>query len=170
MTPAILVLPTGVHVVLEQKGAIMKSRKLKITLLALLGFIAAEGAVQAQAADITVVNQSSTLIHPYYRSNCWDTSVINGKPGEWVFFGGILGNSQFTWPQFELLLKAKCKSPKVSFTFALDGEAPPTGNGTKHRTTKLDFDATVPLYEITIAGVPQIVDVTPADDDGDGDN
>ncbi len=125
----------------------MKNRKLKITMLALLGFLAAEGAVQAQAADITAVNRTFAVYHPYFRSNCWDTSIINGKPSEWLFFGGILGNDQFT----------------------LDGEAPPTGHGMKERVTKLEFDATVPVYTITVGNVPEIVDVTPADSDGDDD-
>ena len=89
----------------------MKNRKMKITMLALLGFIAAEAAMQAQAADITVVNRTSPVIHPYYRSNCWDTSMVNVKPNEWAFFGGIRGNDQFTWPAFDGLLKAGCKKP-----------------------------------------------------------
>src|ERR1017187_7676321 len=146
----------------------MKNRKLKIAMLAALGFLAA-GAIEAQAADITVIDQTSYLIHPYFRSNCWNTSMVNGQPGEWVFFGGILSGTQFTWPQFELLLKAKCKNPIVRFTFALDGEAPPTGHAMKERTTKLEFDATVPVYTITLGNLPEIVGVKPADTDGDDD-
>ena len=146
----------------------MKSRKLRIVLLATLGFLGA-GAIEAQAADITVLDQTSYLIHPYYRSNCWDPAFSSAKAKDWVFFGGIGANSQFTWPQFELLLKAKCRNPVVRFTFALDGEAPPTGPGMKERRTKLEFDATVPVYTITLGNVPEIVNVTPADDDGDND-
>jgi hypothetical protein len=96
--------------------------------------------------------------------------MVNAKPNEWVFFGGILGNDQFTWPAFEGLLKASCKKPVVRFTFTLDGEAPPTGHGMKERVTKLEFDATVPVYTITVGNVPEIVDVTPADNDGDNDD
>jgi hypothetical protein len=146
----------------------MKNRKLKITMLALLGFVAA-GAIESQAADILVIDQTSQLIHPYFRSNCWDPASVSAKGNEWVFFGGILPGTQFTWPQFELLLKAKCKNPVVRFTFALDGEAPPTGPGMKERRTKLEFDATVPVYTITLGNVPEIVNVTPVDDDGDDD-
>jgi hypothetical protein len=58
----------------------------------------------------------------------------------------------------------------VRFAFTLDGEAAPTGRGIKERTTKLEFDATVPVYTITVGNVPEIVDVTPDDNDGDGDD
>lgn len=146
----------------------MKNSKLKIAMLAALGFLGA-GAIEAQAADITVIDQTSQLIHPYFRSNCWDPAGVGARANEWVFFGGILSGTQFTWPQFELLLKAKCKNPVVRFTFALDGEAPPTGHGMKERVTKLEFDATVPVYTITLGNVPEIVNVTPADNDGDDD-
>ena len=39
----------------------------------------------------------------------------------------------------------------------------------KERVTKLEFDATVPVYTITLGNVPEIVNVTPADSDGDND-
>lgn len=46
--------------------------------------------------------------------------------------------------QFEVLLDPKCGHPIVSYTYALGGEAPPTGRGMQERTTTLFFDATVP--------------------------
>jgi len=39
----------------------------------------------------------------------------------------------------------------------------------KERTTKIEFDATVPLYAFTVGNVPELVDVTPADSEGDDD-
>ena len=144
----------------------MKRTVFKPLLLAIAGIALAEA---AQAADITVVNGSSDLIHPYYKSNCWDPAQIaTPSPNAWVYFGAISANGQFTWPAFEDLFKAKCKNPKLSFTFALDGEAPPTaGHVLKHRTVKLDFDATVPVYTITLGNKPVVTSVTPDEDDSD---
>jgi len=139
----------------------------KIVLLAAMTSLAA---LSAQAADITLLNPSSSLIHPYFRSNCWDPSISTAKPNEWVFFGGVLSHSQFTWPAFETLLRPGCKRPDVSFTFALDGEAAPTGHGNRERTTRLEFDATVPVYTLTVTDVPELTSVTPKgyrDDDND---
>ena len=145
----------------------MKNRKLKITLLALLGFLAAESAVQAQATDVTVVNRVPATIHPYFRTKCWAVPPAV-DPNGWRFAGGILGNSQFTWDAFEGQLRANCKHPVLRFTFAMDGEAPPTGRGIKERVTKMEIGS-VPVFTITLGNVPEIVDVTP-DDDGDGDD
>jgi len=150
----------------------MKRPLMKAVMLATVGLALAELGLEAQAADITVIDGSSSLIHPYFKSNCWDPSLISApSPNAWVFFGGIGAHSQFTWPAFEGLLKAKCKNPKVHFTYVLDGEAPPVvGQVKKSRKVNLDFDASVPVYTITLGDVPVITDVTPADDDNDDDD
>jgi hypothetical protein len=142
----------------------------KAVLVAIAGTALVALTSPAEAADITVINASSDLIHPYFKSNCWDPAQIaTPGPDEWVYFGGIGSNSQFTWNTFEVLLKAKCRNPRVSFTFALDGEAPPTGHVPKHRTVKLDFDATVPVYTISLGNKPVVTSVTP-DEDNDRDD
>lgn len=148
----------------------MKSTLMKAVMLATAGLALVEIGLEAQAADITVIDSSSSVIHPYFKSNCWDPTQISGSARDWVFFGGIGSHSQFTWT-FEGLLKAKCKNPKVRFTYVLDGEAPPvTGHVPKKRKVVLDFDPTVPVYTITIGDDPVITDVTPGDDDNDDDD
>ena len=63
----------------------MKNRKLKITMLAALGFLGA-GAIEAQAADITVIDQTSQLIHPYFRSPSMPSARIPScaSPSRWT--------------------------------------------------------------------------------------
>ena len=151
----------------------MNSRNLKLSLLA-LGFVAF-GAVEAQAADINVVNHVQNVIHPYFRASCWAKDFNGGDTGkkEWVFFGGIGANSQFTWTTFEVLLKPKCRNPIIRYTFTVGDEAAPTGKGLQERTTRIDFDVTVPVYTITLSSVPGLTDVTPeqeGDHDGDDDS
>ena len=149
----------------------MKRNQIKAAMLAVAGIALAEAGLEAQAADITVIDTSSSLIHPYFRSNCWDPAQIAADAKTWVFFGGINARGQFTWPAFEGLLKAKCKHPKVRFTYVLDGEpAPAVGQVVKDRRVVLDFDPTTPVYTITIGDVPVITGVTPADDDSDDDD
>lgn len=135
--------------------------KSRIAMLTLLGSLAAGAALTAQAADITVVNTSSTSIHPYFRSNCWNPAIASARPNEWVFFGAIGAHSQFTWPAFEQLLDPGCRHPVVRYTYALDGEAAPTGHGQRERTVKLMFDAAEPVYTLTISDVPVVTSVTP---------
>ncbi|HLX22587.1 MAG TPA: hypothetical protein VKR38_04500 [Usitatibacter sp.] len=147
--------------------------KMKTMMLAIAGLALAEMGLEAQAADVTVIDSSSSPIHPYFKSNCWsaDMKANNPDPKQWVFFGGIGARSQFTWGPFEDLLNPKCKHPKVSFTYVLDGEAPPVpGKVPKARKATLDFDPTVPAYTITINDIPVITGVTPADDDNDDDD
>jgi hypothetical protein len=145
------------------------SPKSRIAIAALLGCLAAPAAFQAQAADIQVVTATHLRIHPYFRSNCWDPAFTVAKPRDWVSFGTISGHAEFTWSPFELLLKANCKHPTVTFTYNLDGEPEPTGRGQRERTTKLMFDASVPVYSITVGDVSwtQITGVTPSDDRDD---
>jgi hypothetical protein len=140
------------------------NRQSRTAIATLLGTLAAATALQAQAADITVTNSSSQLTHPYFRSNCWNPAFTTAKPHEWVFFGGIGPRSQFTWPQFELLLDPSCRHPIVSYTYALDGEAAPKGHGMRERTATLFFDETVPVYQLQITDVPELTSVTPARD------
>jgi hypothetical protein len=151
----------------------MNRNRLKALVLAFASLALAEVSLEAQATDITVVDSSSFPIHPYFKSNCWsaDMKVNNPDPKQWVFFGGIGSMSQFTWSPFEGLLNPKCRNPKVSFTFVLDGEPAPTpGHVAKDRKVKLDFDTTVPVYTINLGNIPVVTGVTPTDDDSDGDD
>ena len=147
------------------------NRKSRTAIATLLGSLAAAAALQAQAGDIIVTNSSSQLIHPYFRSNCWNPAFLTVKPREWVFFGGIGPRSQFNWDHFQLLLDPNCRHPIVRYTYALDGEAPPTGHGMRQRSTMLFFDLSVPVYALQITDVPELTSVTPArESDRDGDN
>ena len=148
------------------------NRKSRIAIATLLGSLAAATAFQAQAGDIVVTNSSSQLIHPYFRSNCWKPSFLTAKPGDWVFFGGIGARSQFNWDHFQVLLDPACRHPIVRYTYALDGEAAPTGHGIRERTTTIFFDESVPVYTLQITDVPELTSVTPAgetDRDGNDD-
>jgi hypothetical protein len=150
----------------------MKRNQTKALILAVAGIALAEAGLTAQAADLTVVDRSSSAIQPYFKSNCWSAAMKanNPDPRQWVFFGGIGARGQFTWT-FQDLLDPKCKHPKVSFTYALNGESAPTpGHVAKGRKTTLDWDSTVPVYTITVDDVPLITSVTPSDDDHDGDD
>ena len=147
----------------------MDARKLKLSMLA-LGFVAF-GALEAQATDLGVANQLGQVTHPYFRSSCWVDGFNGGtvKPKDWVFFGGIGPGGEFTWT-FSDMLDPKCRHPIVHYTFTLDGEAPPTGKGLRERTTRIEWDSTVPLYMITQGNLPIITDVTPDDNDHDRDD
>ena len=82
------------------------------------------GPLAAQAVDITVQNNGNVVIHPYFRSNCWNPDFSTAK-NEWVFFGGILPHTQFTWgPGFETLGDPACRNPYLEFTYVEEGEAP----------------------------------------------
>ncbi len=147
--------------------------KMKAMMLAIAGLALAETALEAQAADVTVIDSSSSLIHPYFKSNCWSAAMKanNPDPRQWVFFGGIGARNQFTWGPFEDFLDPKCKHPKVSFTYVLDGEpAPVPGKVPRARKAALEFDPTVPVYTITINDIPVITGVTPSDDDDNDDD
>ncbi len=147
----------------------MNRKQLKALILATAGIALAQVSLQAQAVDMTVVDGSSFVIHPYFKSNCWggQMKVNNPDPKKWVFFGGIAPGTQFTWSPFEDMIDPKCRNPKVSFTFVLDGEPAPTDDAKRSRTVKLDFDATVPVYTIDLGNKPVVTTVTPADDDED---
>lgn len=111
-------------------------KRMSLALCAALGLAA--GSAQA-IGDVNVVNSSSIFIHPYFKSNCW-SSEFNKGADEWVFFGGIGPNSQFTWDNFYLLLDPKCRNPIVKFTYNLNGEAPPHETIVE-RTVVLHYDA-----------------------------
>jgi hypothetical protein len=114
-------------------------RRLTIALGAAMTLAA--GAAQA-IGDIQVVNGSSSLIHPYFKSNCWNPEfVATPDPGTWVFFGGIGAHGQFTWNDFYLLLDPKCKNAVVKFTYALPGEDAPHETVVE-RTVLMQYDAT----------------------------
>ncbi len=113
-------------------------KRLAIALCATLTFAA--GAAQA-AGDMQVVNGSSTVIHPYFKSNCWNPEFIGTpEPGTWVFFGGIGPHGQFTW-EFNLFLRPNCKNPVVKFTYSLPGEDAPHETDVE-RTVLMQYDAT----------------------------
>ena len=78
--------------------------------------------LQADATDIRLSNMSATNVHPWFRSNCFAPPTPSNQ---WVFFGNVGAFSQFTWPQFELLLDPACKKPVVEFTYNVGGMLPP---------------------------------------------
>ena len=91
--------------------------------------------------DITVTNSSgSTIIHPYFKSNCWNRAIIDKGPDEWLFAGALLPRSQFNWDSFFLLLDPKCRNPIVKFTYVPDG-APAPHETVVSRTVVLQYDA-----------------------------
>jgi hypothetical protein len=77
---------------------------------------------QADATDIRASNLSSFDIHPWFRSNCFAAPTPRNV---WNNFGGIGRFSQFTWPQFEVLLDPACKHPVVEFTYTVNNMLPP---------------------------------------------
>jgi hypothetical protein len=120
-------------------------------------------ALNASATDVTLVNQDGNTIHPYFKSNCWDPAQITGADPVtgWVFFGGVNAHGQFTWTQFQSLLLATCKHPRVKFTFVLDGETPGKHVPRNLRTT---IDLSDPVFTITVVDNPVI---QPGDSDDD---
>ena len=128
----------------------------------LLGGMTLDARANDVANDVTAINQTSTNIHPYFRSNCWLPNFSTAKPSDWVYFGTIDAHTQFGPWFFNTLLKDHCAKPVLRFTFALDGEAAPTGSGIKDRTVKLDLDQ--PLITITLGENPVIKSVVPNDD------
>ena len=149
----------------------MKRNNRKVILAAaitglLLGGMTLDARATDVATDVTAINQTSTNIHPYFRSNCWLPNFSTAKPGDWVYFGTIDAHTQFGPWTFNVLMKGDCVKPVLRFSFALDGEAPPTGSGIKDRTIKLELDQ--PLTTITLGENPVIKSVIP-DDDNDAD-
>ena len=113
---------------------------LKRTAVALAASLALTAGSAFAAGDIRVINSSSRLIHPYFKSNCWNPAILGTSPGEWVFFGGILARSSFNWNDFYGLLDPKCRNPIVKFTYNLDGEDVPHETIVE-RTVVLHYDA-----------------------------
>ena len=114
--------------------------RLQRTAIALAStLVLASGSVLA-IGDIQVSNNGGRVIHPYFKSNCWNPELIGAGPGEWVFFGGIGPDSSFNWDRFHVLLDPKCRNPLVKFTYALDGEDPPRETVVE-RTVVLHYDA-----------------------------
>jgi len=111
----------------------------------LVAALCATAAVSANPAfaigDIQVTNGGGQLIHPYFKSNCWNPAFLTAGAGEWVFFGGIFPGSTFTWDNFHLLLDPKCRNPIVKFTYAMPGEEAPHETVVP-RTVVLNYDAT----------------------------
>ena len=117
-------------------------RQLKRISLATVAALAlAAGAAQAAPGDITVTNSSAIGIHPYFKSNCWNSEFLQQGADEWVFFGFIGPVNQFTWDRFYVLLDPKCKNPVVKFTFTHPGESAP-GATDVQRTVVMHYDAT----------------------------
>jgi hypothetical protein len=112
-----------------------------------LAFVAALSlaAASAQAGgEIRLVNGGSQIVHPYFKSNCFtpefNAAVNAANPMEWVFFGGVLAHTQFTWG-FADIIDAKCKNAVIKLTYTLDGEPAPQGNDVS-RTVLLQYDPT----------------------------
>jgi hypothetical protein len=101
-------------------------------------------AASAQAGgEIRIVNGSSQLIHPYFRSNCFTQeflAAVQEAKNSWVFFGGILSHTQFTWG-FADIIDPKCKNAVIKVTYTLDGEAAPQETVVE-RTVLLQYDPT----------------------------
>ena len=113
---------------------------LKRTAIALAAALSLNAASALAIGDIRLQNGSSQIVHPYFKSNCWDPAFTSAGPGEWVFFGGVLGGTGFTWNDFYGLLDPKCRNPVVKVTYTLGGEAPPHETVVE-RTVVLHYDA-----------------------------
>jgi hypothetical protein len=140
-------------------------RSLQIALAA-AAFAATLGtSSQALAAgDIAFINPSSTFLHPYFRSNCWSPAfgAVPNADG-WVFFGGVLAHSQFTWTAFQDILDPACKKPKIDFAYSMDG-TPPPAHPARNKIEKIRFN---PLVDYVITVVDNPVIQRPADEDDD---
>ena len=123
----------------------------RLTLALCATMTLAAGAAQA-AGDIQVVNGTDNLIHPYFKSNCWNP----GQPGVWLYFGGIGAHDTFTWPDFSTMLRPNCKHPVVKFTFTLDGEPDPTEKD-QDRTVVMQYDATE-NHRAVLGYIPVVLD------------
>jgi hypothetical protein len=136
-------------------------KRISLAILAALSL----GALEARAGqgDIKVVNQTAVLIHPYFKTSCWDGVTI-AKTREWVFFGGIGPFSQFTWAQFQALLDPKCRKPVLKFSFTQDGDPPLTRAFHRRVVTMKPFDPTQD-YSVTLGTNVVITDVEPDEDD-----
>jgi len=77
--------------------------------------------LHAAAVDITVKVPSGTGIKPWFRSNCWVSDMP--QTTDWVDFGFIQVFTQFTWTEFEVLMKAKCRRPYLELSYTVAGEA-----------------------------------------------
>lgn len=114
-------------------------KRTPIAVLAALSFAA--GTALAAPGDLTVVNASSTPIHPYFKSKCWNPALFpDAKPHDWVFFGGIAARSQFTWNFNELLDPACKRDGDLKFTFTTS-DAPPSRRVDDEQKTEVDFNA-----------------------------
>ena len=91
--------------------------------------------------DITLTNHSQNIVSPYVKTNCWNQAIIAEGPDQWVFFGGVLPGTQFTWNDFYGLLDPKCKNPVVKFTLVVYGSVAPVAND-PDLTQLMHYDAT----------------------------
>lgn len=113
-------------------------KRTQIAVLAALSF--AVGSALAAPGDLTVVNSSSTPIHPYFKSKCWNKALFpDVKAHEWVFFGGIGARSEFTWNFNELLDPACKRDGDLKFTFTTT-EAPPSRRVDDEQKTEVEFN------------------------------
>jgi hypothetical protein len=112
----------------------------RYSLAALIALAVAAPAAYA-IGDITLVNQSQNVVSPYVKTNCWNQDVIAEGPDKWVFFGGVLPGTQFTWDNFHLILDPKCKNPIVKFTLVVYGAEAPVANDPS-LTQLMHYDAT----------------------------
>ncbi len=91
--------------------------------------------------DVMITNDSSSWIHPYFKTNCWSRSIIDSGPDEWVFFGTVVAGTSFNWNDLYLILDPKCKNPVVKVTYVRDGDPAPHQT-IPEGTVVLQYDAT----------------------------
>ena len=114
------------------------SRTNRLALAVAASLALAAGSAHA-IGDITIVNGSSSVIHPYFKTNCWNPAVLPQGADEWVFFGGIVPGTSFDWNDFYLILN--CKNPVIKVTYVRDGDQPPHQT-VPDGTVVLQYDAT----------------------------
>ena len=78
------------------------------------------------SGQIEVINESTTLIQPYFKSTCWGWAIPAGTTG-WVNFGNIAGfGGRFTWDFTDTALTdPDCAHPVIEFTYGVNGVPPP---------------------------------------------
>ena len=92
--------------------------------------LAAALAVAAPLASasglIEVINESDTLVQPYFKSTCWGWAIAPGTTG-WVSFGNIgPSGGRFAWDFTDpALTDANCAHPVIEFTYGVNGVPPP---------------------------------------------
>jgi hypothetical protein len=83
------------------------------------------------AGNVRLNNEGPVLIHPWFKSSCWDPSF--GAPADtWVFFGGVVPGGSFQWDGFYTFLAPGCDD--VQFTYTTDLNPPVDPVKGNHRT------------------------------------